>query len=93
MTSASPGQQYKYYINNPYTSGDSDYKHDPCARWVTFPGPGSGNNDIIYDPTAFNWNSDNFTNPALNDLFVYELHIGTFYTNGSSIIFSRLPTS
>jgi len=83
VTSASPGQQYKYYINNPYTSGDSDYKHDPCSRWVTNPGGGSGNNDIIYDPTAFNWNGDNFTNPALNDLFVYELHIGTFPSSSS----------
>ena len=77
--------QYKYYINNPYVS--DNWKHDPCSRWVIFPGGGSGNNDIIYDPTAFNWNGDNFTNPALNDLFVYELHIGTFYTNGSAYSF------
>ena len=84
VTSASPGQQYKYYINY---NGGGNWKHDPCSRWVTFPGGGSGNNDIIYDPTAFNWNGDNFTNPALNDLFVYELHIGTFYTNGSAYSF------
>ena len=83
VTSASPGQQYKYYINNPYISGSANYKHDPYSRWVTNPGGGSGNNDIIYDPTAFNWNGDNFTNPALNDLFVYELHIGTFPSSSS----------
>ena len=75
VTSASPPQQYKYYINY---SGSGNYKHDPRSRWVVAPGGGSGNNDIIYDPTAFNWNGDSLTPPALSDLFVYELHMGTF---------------
>jgi len=75
ITSASPGQQYKYYINY---SGGSVWHHDPRARLVTYSGDNSGANDIIYDPTAFNWNGDNFTTPALNDLFIYELHMGTF---------------
>jgi 1,4-alpha-glucan branching enzyme len=78
---AVPGEQYKYYIN--YSSG-SVWKHDPRARLVTFSGTTSGANDIIYDPAAFNWNSDALTPPKLNDLFIYELHAGTFYTNGSS---------
>jgi 1,4-alpha-glucan branching enzyme len=72
---ATNGSQYKYYITY---NGSSNYKHDPRSRWVVNAGGGAGNNDIIYDPTAFNWNGDNFTNPALNDLFIYELHIGTF---------------
>ncbi len=72
VTSASPGQQYKYYISY---NGSGNYKHDPRARWVTNPGGGAGNNDIIYDPTAFNWNGDSLTPPALNDLFIYELHM------------------
>ncbi|HLX95024.1 MAG TPA: alpha-amylase family glycosyl hydrolase [Verrucomicrobiae bacterium] len=75
MTSASPGQQYKYYI---VYNGSGNYKHDPRSRWVVNAGGGSGNNDIIYDPTAFNWNGDNFTTPALKDLFIYEIHMGTF---------------
>jgi 1,4-alpha-glucan branching enzyme len=66
--------QYKYYIGY---NGSSNYKHDPRSRWVTNPGSGP-NNDIIYDPTTFNWNGDSLTPPALNDLFVYELHMGTF---------------
>ena len=73
--------QYKYYINNPYVS--NNWKHDPRSRWVTNPGTAAGANDIVYDPTAFNWNGDNFTNPALNDLFVYEMHIGTFPSSSS----------
>jgi 1,4-alpha-glucan branching enzyme len=81
VTSASAGQQYKYYINY---SGGSVWKHDPRARLVTYSGSASGANDIIYDPTAFNWNGDSLTPPALNDLVVYELHIGTFYTNSTA---------
>ena len=80
VAGASPGQQYKYYITY---NGTGNYKHDPRSRWVVNAGGGSGNNDIIYDPTAFNWNGDNFTNPPLNDLFVYELHMGTFPSSTS----------
>ena len=72
---ATPGQQYKYFINY---NGSGNYKHDPRSRWVVAPDGGSGNNDIIYDPTAFNWNGDSLTPPTLNDLFIYELHMGTF---------------
>ncbi|HUA37708.1 MAG TPA: alpha-amylase family glycosyl hydrolase [Candidatus Sulfopaludibacter sp.] len=81
---ATAGQQYKYYITY---NGSSNYKHDPRSRWVVNAGGGSGNNDIIYDPTAFNWNGDDFTNPPLQDLFIYELHMGTF---PSSTVPSRL---
>jgi 1,4-alpha-glucan branching enzyme len=81
VSGTSAGHQYKYYINY---SGGSVWKHDPRARLVTFSGTSAGANDIIYDPTAFNWQGDSLTTPALNDLFVYELHIGTFYPNGVS---------
>ncbi len=70
-----PGAQYKFYINY---SGGNVWKHDPRARLVTYSGTTSGANDIIYDPTTFNWKGDNFTAPALSDLVVYELHMGTF---------------
>ncbi|HWY29400.1 MAG TPA: hypothetical protein VNX46_01515, partial [Candidatus Acidoferrum sp.] len=74
------GQEYKYYINY---SGGSVWKHDPQSRWVTSPGTAAGANDIIYDPTAFNWNGDSLTPPPLNDLVVYELHMGTFPAGSS----------
>jgi 1,4-alpha-glucan branching enzyme len=67
--------QYKFYLFN----GTGIWKQDPRARLVTY--SGSGGNSIVYDPTVFNWAGDNFTNPPQNDLFIYELHIGTFYTN------------
>ena len=78
VTSASAGEQYKYFLNY---GGGGFWKHDPRSRLVTAAGAASGANDIIYDPAAFNWSGDSLTPPALNDLVVYELHIGTFYTN------------
>jgi len=81
VTSVSPGQQYKYYIN--YTGG-SVWRHDPRARLVTYSSSSAGANDIIYDSAAFNWQDDTFIPPTLDDLFVYELHIGTFSTSASS---------
>ena len=81
LSTATNGQQYKYY----FTGASTPYKNDPRARMVTQ--SGAGGNSIVYDPNAFNWAGDNFTNPPLNDLFVYELHIGTFYDprSGSSL--------
>lgn len=81
VADASPGQQCKYYINY---SGGSVWKHDPRARLVTYSGATNGANDIIYDPAAFNWKGDSLSPPPLNDLVIYELHIGTFCTNALS---------
>ncbi len=81
VTTASAGQQYKYFINY---SGGSVWRHDPRARLVTYSGSTAGANDIIYDPTNFNWTGDSLTAPVINDLVIYELHMGTFATNGST---------
>ena len=64
------GTQYKYFMNG------NLWKQDPRARLVTW--SGSGGNSMVYDPNTFNWTGDNFTPPAQNDLFIYELHVGTF---------------
>ena len=71
------GAQYKFYIVN----GTGIWKQDPRARLVTYSGSAAGANSIVYDPNAFDWAGDSFTNPAQSDLFVYEMHVGTFFTN------------
>lgn len=81
VPAATVGMQYKYYIN--YTGG-SVWKHDPRARMVVNSSDSPGANDIIYDPSAFNWSGDTETPPALSDLVVYELHIGAFYDPNSA---------
>ncbi|HWD20963.1 MAG TPA: alpha-amylase family glycosyl hydrolase [Verrucomicrobiae bacterium] len=81
IPAATNGQQYKYFINY---SGGSVWKHDPRARLVTYSGSSSGANDIIYDPAAFAWQDDAPVAPAVDDLFIYELHIGTFGGAGAN---------
>lgn len=80
VSNAVAGQQYKYYIHYP---GGSIWRHDPRAREVVSSGSSAGDNDIIYDPAAFNWGADSYSPPVLDDLVIYELHIGTFYVPAS----------
>jgi 1,4-alpha-glucan branching enzyme len=54
-------------------------------------GSAPGDNDIIYDPTAYNWTGDVAVRPPLEDLVVYELHIGDFYDPRSPNYPSSLP--
>ncbi len=87
VAGATNGSQYKYYINFPggtgYISGTSVWRHDPRARKEVSADTGSGDNDYIYDPTAFNWTNETPMSPSLNDLVIYEMHIGTFYNPNS----------
>jgi 1,4-alpha-glucan branching enzyme len=78
MAGVPNGAQYKFYL---VYNGNGVWKQDPRARLVTYSGSAAGANSIVYDPTVFNWGGDNFTNPPQNDLFIYEMHVGTFYTN------------
>jgi 1,4-alpha-glucan branching enzyme len=78
VTGVTTGSQYKYFFNG------NLWKQDPRARLDSQPGSASGANCIVYDPSAFDWTGDSFIPPTLNDLCIYEMHIGTFYTNGVS---------
>lgn len=69
VPAAAAGREYKYVING------SLWKRDPRDRKVV----SSASNSIVYDPNAFDWAGDNFAAPSLNDVVVYELHVGTFY--------------
>lgn len=79
VAGATNGSQYKFFINN----NGGNWKHDPRARWVTAAGTATGANDIVYDLTAFNWNGDSPTPLTLRDLFIYEIHMGTFPSSAS----------
>ncbi|MGA0200507.1 MAG: alpha-amylase family glycosyl hydrolase, partial [Prochlorotrichaceae cyanobacterium] len=73
IANAHPGDEYQYAIVNE-ESHETFYRIDPYARQVTH----SMGNSIIYDPT-FDWgDSLDYTPPPMDDLVLYELHIGTF---------------
>ncbi|MSR40387.1 MAG: 1,4-alpha-glucan branching protein [Phycisphaerales bacterium] len=65
------GAQYKFVIT---TASSTVWKNDARARQVT----NSVGNSVVYLPTAYNWQSNNFQMPNWNELVIYELHLGTF---------------
>lgn len=73
IAGAKAGQEYKFLVQN----GELDLERiDPYARQITN-SVGSG---IIYDPDGFDWQGDDFVIPAHNELIIYEMHIGSFFT-------------
>ncbi|HTN03918.1 MAG TPA: 1,4-alpha-glucan branching protein, partial [Planctomycetaceae bacterium] len=71
IASAAIGNEYKYRIIN---GGRELLRMDPYARQVI----SSVGNAVVYDP-QFDWAGDDFHLPAVNELVIYELHLGTFH--------------
>jgi len=70
IAEAKAGDEYRYLIVN----GSRELSRiDPYAREVT----SSAGNSIISDP-HFDWGQAVFQMPALNEMVIYEMHIGTF---------------
>ena len=70
IATAKIGDEYRYRIVN----GDRTFlRIDPYARQVT----SSIGNSVVHDP-HFDWEDDNFHLPAINELVIYEMHLGTF---------------
>ena len=71
IASAAIGDEYRYRILN----GDKELlRLDPYARQVT----SSVGNAVVYDP-HFDWEGDDFHLPPVNELVIYEMHLGTFH--------------
>jgi maltooligosyltrehalose trehalohydrolase len=67
------GMLYQYRL-------DSQPFPDPASRFQPF---GVHGPSQIVDSGAFVWSDQNWVPPRLNDLIIYELHIGTFTNPGS----------
>src|SRR3954453_19044845 len=59
---------------------DGEELPDPCTRWQP---DGLRGPSRVPDPSTFAWSDDGFTPPALEDVVLYELHVGTFSPEGS----------
>lgn len=70
VPAARPGHEFKYSINNSFR------RRDPRARQVIHSGVAGG---IIYDTTAYVWKTQPLQPPPVDQLMVYEMHIGTFH--------------
>jgi maltooligosyltrehalose trehalohydrolase len=70
---AEPGTDYEYVL-------DGNPLPDPCSRWQP---DGLRGPSRLLDPGAFAWTDAAWRPPALRDLVVYELHVGTFTPEGT----------
>ena len=68
VPAARPGHRYKFVFDG------HRWKRDPRARQVTH----SSGDSVVYDPNAFDWGDDSPPRPSLDDLAIYQLHVGTF---------------
>lgn len=72
VAGAKVGEEYRFVLVN----GEQVISRiDPYARHVT----SSIGNAIITDPDAYDWEGDDFTAPTLNEMVIYEMHVGTFF--------------
>lgn len=67
---ATIGNEYRFRFLH---GGRELFRIDPYARQVT----NSIGNAIIVDP-GFEWGDDNYKLPPINEMVIYELHLGTF---------------
>jgi maltooligosyltrehalose trehalohydrolase len=70
---AAPGTDYAYVV-------DGSRLPDPCSRWQP---AGLRGPSRVLDAAAFAWSDEGFRAPALRDLVLYELHVGTFTREGT----------
>jgi 1,4-alpha-glucan branching enzyme len=71
------GDQYKFYVSGQGTTG---YKRDPFARSLTFSPPFPLCNCFVTSPQTFPWHDANFRPKPFNELVVYQLHVGAFWS-------------
>src|SRR4051794_15888158 len=70
---AQPGDGYWFVL-------DGTAWPDPATRWQP---EGLRGPSRIVDPAAFEWGDAGWETPALEDLVIYELHVGTFSPEGT----------
>ena len=71
LSSAAIGDEYRYRIVN----GDQQLlRIDPYAQQVT----NSVGNAVVHEPD-FDWDGDDFHLPPINEMVIYEMHLGTFH--------------
>ena len=67
---AFPGQEYKYIIRH---GEETLVRNDPRARHLT-----TSAGTAVITNNLFDWESDSFVPPPIEEQVIYEVHIGTF---------------
>jgi len=69
VAGATAGAQYKYFFNN------AVWNSDPRAAALI---PTSSYNSVITNPDAYVWQVNDFSPAPMEQLVIYQLHVGTF---------------
>jgi 1,4-alpha-glucan branching enzyme len=77
------GHQYKYFVTGP-VGGTSGWKRDPWGRARSWYPPEPDPNSIVTNPPTFPWHDGEFQPPPFNDLIIYQLHVGAFYSSDAN---------
>jgi 1,4-alpha-glucan branching enzyme len=72
------GDQYKFYVSGKGTTG---FKRDPYARSLTFNPSFPVCNCFVTHPQTFPWHDAGFRPRPFNELVLYQLHVGAFWSN------------
>jgi maltooligosyltrehalose trehalohydrolase len=75
MESAGPGADYGFLLDE-----DRTVYPDPRSQWQP---NGVHARSRIYDQSAFGWTDQRFQAPPLASVIIYELHVGTFTSEGT----------
>ena len=70
---AAAGDDYRFVA-------DGTAHPDPCSRWQP---DGLRGPSRVVDPGSFEWTDGGYDTPALADLVIYEMHVGTFSEEGT----------
>jgi len=78
MPGAGEGDPYKFYVVG---TGSRGYKRDPYARELSFDPPFPSANCLLRNPGLYPWHDQGFVTPDYSNMIIYQLHVGTFYSN------------
>jgi maltooligosyltrehalose trehalohydrolase len=73
VVEAAPGANYVFVL-------DGEPLPDPASRWQP---EGIRGPSRLLDPSGFTWTDNDWVPPAVGDLVLYELHVGTFTAEGT----------
>ncbi len=74
------GSDYSFVLRSREAGDDGQRLPDPCSRHQP---QGLRGPSRVLDPGAFAWSDEGWETPALADLVIYELHVGTFTSEGT----------
>ena len=71
------GDEYKFFVEG---QGSTGFKRDPFARELTRTPPFPSSNCIVAQPRAYPWHDADFRPPPFNEIVLYQLHVGAFFS-------------